>query len=171
MINHCFCNIIYGATFDSYGPFVPYLSEATGLPESSFTIIFTMRGVGYILAGILKLKLMRNIDLHRALGISCISAGLSSMLFFTNLHLIWLGLFSLCLSVFACFFDIFSNIAVLQCGKNREAFYLGIAFTFQSVGNGLGPFLVSLIGLKAYSITGFCFVIGGIIYMIFPKFA
>jgi predicted MFS family arabinose efflux permease len=142
MIVYCFNSVIFGAIYDSYGPLLPYLSEVTGLTESSFTIIFTMRGVGYIIGGVLKLKLMSEIDLHRGLAISCFFGGLSSILLLINLSQFWLGMLSFFLFTCTCLVDIFMHIAILRCGKNKEALFMGIGFTFESVGNGIGPFMV-----------------------------
>ena len=78
---YLFTQTIYGAVFIYVGSLIPYMAEATGLSESSFTIIVMIRGVGYIIGGFIKLKFMPFFDIHRGLALGCFGSGLGYTLF------------------------------------------------------------------------------------------
>lgn len=64
-------NFIYlGALISALGPSVPLLSQKTNMPETSFGIAFTSRGIGYLISAWLGGKVEGKYDMHLVLLIS-----------------------------------------------------------------------------------------------------
>ena len=137
----------YGILFSSFGPIVPFLSFMTHLPESHFTIIFTMRGLGYLLGGVVKHIFFKSFDFHRGASLGCFGVGIGSLLFVLSQNIVWMGILSLEISICLFLMDIFVNISILERGKDEIQFNMGLSFTFISLGNIIGPVLVSYFGV------------------------
>ena len=110
-------NFVYGATFSSFGPIIPFLSHITHLPESHFTIIFTMRGLGYLIGGFIKHIFFNSFDLHRGMGLGCLGSGIGSLLFLLSQRVLWMGVLSFEISLCLLMIDIFINVSVMERGK------------------------------------------------------
>ena len=106
-----------------------------------------MRGLGYILGGIIKLKIFKNTSLHRGMMISCIGASIGLFLLGSTLNKIFLALFALELSISLLLLDVFMNVCFITVGKDNVKKYINMGFLFNSVGNFIGPYLVSNFGL------------------------
>ena len=113
---YCIINVIYGVLFDSLGPLVPYFSEATNLSESNFSIIFIMRGIGYIGGGFIKLIFMSKLDLHQGMRLSMICAGVGIILFVHTLDRFWMSVWALEFNFSLSIFEIFMNISFMNLG-------------------------------------------------------
>ena len=130
-----------------------------------------MRGLGYVLGGLLKVGLVRDMDLHKGLGLISCTSGVSACAFLLSFTPPWLGVISFLLSVNTCLFDIFINVAILkQAEAKDQSKYMGIGFASLGLGNMIGPLLVSFIGLNTYFLLGAAFIVCGLVFFSFdPK--
>ena len=62
--------IYYGAEISALGPSVPLLSKKINMPETSFGLVFTCRGIGYLISAWLGGKVEGKYDMHRLLVIT-----------------------------------------------------------------------------------------------------
>ena len=71
----------YGSIFYLYGPLIPYFAEESGKPETDFIIIFTVRGIAYLLGAILQFAFLSDIKyLHVGLFVTIIFSSIGSYL-------------------------------------------------------------------------------------------
>lgn len=133
--------------------------------ESTFTIIFVMRELGYVVGGLLKVGLVRDMDLHKGLRLISCTSGVSACAFLLSFTPTWLGVISFLLSVNTCLFDIFINIAILKLAQAKDqSKYMGIGLTSLGLGNMIGPLLVSLVGLNTYFLLGAAWIVWGLVF-------
>ena len=146
--------LCYSAIFSSVGPLIPYFSDEAARPQSYFSIILIMRGLGFVLGGFLKLWLMRSLNLHRGLAIGCFLAGMGSLLIDSSYHLIWIACCSLIIAVGLFLIEVFAAVSIIaEAGEQKEA-CIRVGYTFASVGNILDALLISWFGLKILLIFG-----------------
>lgn len=147
MIAYCFTYIIYGSSFSCLGPLLAFYADASRLPEEEFALMITMRGLGYIIGGFIKLKFLKDLSLHKGMMFGCISAAIGTFLLSSTLNSYLLILYSLWFAISLLFIDVFINICFITIGGDNVKTYINIAFIFNSVGNFAGPTLVSLLGI------------------------
>ena len=164
-------NFVYGTLFSSFGPLVPFLSSITQLPESHFTIIFTMRGLGYLLGGFAKHIFFNSFDMHRGMGFGCLGTAIGCCLFTLSLKAIWLA--AMCFLISICLFilDIFINVSLMQRGRERIKLYMTLSYTFLSLGNIAGSFLVSKFGTESMVMMGISWIVLTVVYFLLPSFS
>lgn len=84
-ILYSFSYLVYGLIFSAIGPLIPYLSEISQTPETSYTFVFFCRGMGVILGTISFKHLQSNkfvtLTLHQILALSSTGIFLMCLLF------------------------------------------------------------------------------------------
>lgn len=129
-----------------------------------------MRGVGFILAGILKLKLLKDVDLHRGMAICAMGAGICSVMLLGNYNVWYLGVWSLLFNFFVCAMDIMLSVLTLRYKPDHGGFYMSMAYVFVSTGGGVGSYVISLLTLHSYYLFGVVYILCGVVYTMYPKF-
>ena len=122
---------LYINIFDSIGPLIPYYAEATSTPESRFTVITTMRGLGYIIGGIVKVNFMKNVSLNKGLAFNGFGAGILTFLFSLTFNIYLMSILTFLFSMLLMMMEVFMNISVMSLGKNDVKFWMSLGITFQ----------------------------------------
>ena len=161
---------LYINIFDSIGPLIPYYAEATSTPESRFTVITTMRGLGYIIGGIVKVNFMKNVSLNKGLAFNGFGAGILTFLFSLTFNIYLMSILTFLFSMLLMMMEVFMNISVMSLGKNDVKFWMSLGITFQSFGTIIGPGLISLFGIRIFGFMGLFLAVWSLGFMFVPQF-
>ena len=162
--------IMYGSIFIYLGALIPYYSEEAGVSESEFTILLMAKGIGYILGGFMKVKVLKNIDLHKGLILSNIGSGICSIMMAMTYHKLTLTFITFVSSICLYFTHILVNTAFMRRGSEDVKLYMTLSYISINLGCGLGPFLISYFGISACIILGGVVICFGIAYIFLPHF-
>jgi predicted MFS family arabinose efflux permease len=69
-----------GCVISGLGPFIPFKAEATGLIETAFGVVFTSRGVGYVIGSLSVGKIEEKYNAHRILSCSFLIVSVTAFL-------------------------------------------------------------------------------------------
>ena len=129
-----------------------------------------MRGIGFILGGLLKMRFMRNIDLHRGLAGSCLSAGIASILFILSFNQLWLALTSLWIATSMCILDICINVCIIRKGEENVTRFILLGMISLGIGYMTGGMVVSLFGIKSCIGLGVGLICLASVFSVIPPF-
>ena len=129
-----------------------------------------MRGFAFIIGSLLKIKFIKNIDLHKGLGIFSFMMGFSILFFSYTLNKYLLCVISFVSFLFFNIFDIFLNTSLMKRGKSEVKFYMTLNYIFANLGAFVGPYIISYWGIETYIIIGIFSMLLSIIYFSLPKF-
>ena len=129
--------------------------------------MITMRGVGYIIGGLIKLKFLKGLGLHKGMLCGCIGGAITSYLLTTTLNEFIVIGYSFLFAVSLLFIDVYINVCFITIGGGDVKRYINIAFIFNSIGNFIGPTLVSYLGIKIMYILAVSYTIMSIAYGLF----
>ncbi len=151
--HYAFCTLSYlgflnGWYVSSFGPLIPYFTEATGLDETHYSYLFMVRSIANIVGGILIKyiikKLKTNVLTYGTLGTVILCLFLASLSLTTfnlsiNLFLTSVALVCIVIITYSVIFSLFQN-------DNPDYWIQLIGFIF-GIGAMAGPVLIMIFEL------------------------
>ena len=114
---YCLGFVLFGAILIGLGPFIPYLSERSGIIETEYSILFFGRAIGFTVGALSVRFVEKSFTYHKLLGIGYLLAGLFTILFNfttnikTDVALLFIA------GVGYCYIDLFANVATIETFK------------------------------------------------------
>ena len=109
-----------------------------------------MRGISFLVVGILHKTLFQNYDLHLKMLLSCFFTGLGYILFAFTGNIIYQALFMIIASLGSGSIEILIQICLLKIGGQNTKQIVTLSYTFYSLGLIAGPILVIFLGLNSF---------------------
>jgi MFS family permease len=154
-----------GLMFSVFGPIIPFFSEMTGLIESEFNYIFALRGVAYVIAGILQKSLLSEIKLAVRMQACMFIAGVCFLLFANSYNnSFYLSIFSFILNMAIGSISVLVNVCLMDSVKEDAKYYVSLSYGVYGVGGMIGPILISFFGVNGLNVIGVWAIVLGFIY-------
>ena len=116
------------------------------------------------------MRFLKNIDLHRGLAGSCLSAGVASILFIMSFNHLWLTIISLWIATSLCLLDICINVCIIRKGEENVTRYILLGMIFLTIGYMSGAMVVSVFGIKSCIAFGVNLILLAIVFTVIPPF-
>jgi fucose permease len=76
---YCISFIFVGGIISGLGPLIPIKAVESGLSETDFKVVFTWRGIGYLLGSFTAGESEKYLDSHRCISLGCFMIGLAAI--------------------------------------------------------------------------------------------
>ena len=129
-----------------------------------------MRGGGYIVGALLKVKLIKNLNFHTGLSLGCILAGVGSFLLTLSYNQLWIGLAALMASMGVFLTEMFSNLSIIRLSGEQAEKYVRINYAFSSLGAIAVNLSISFLGFITMKIIGILLLFLAVGYYLLPPF-
>lgn len=151
--------VLYGSIITGMGPIIPYFAAATGHAETSFSYIFFVRALGYLVGGSLIKVLAQHYSTHTILmGIELIG-GLSLIGSSLSLSTINLAICMFISAACCCMINVVSNMCILKlyAGDNQD-FWVQLLHLIFGAGGLVGPFIIIKFHEHSFFVLGLLFL-------------
>ena len=151
-----------GAIISGLGPIIVLKAKELDQPETDFGIVFTMRGLGYLLGSYFSGKTEGLIDSHTSLALGCCGLGIFAILSlkFDSIFLLSLAFFFMgsgCGNL-----DVMTNTLIVQVNREYVSPWMqGLHFAF-GVGASLSPVFIAWIEGTTFLIFGIISIVIGL---------
>jgi FHS family glucose/mannose:H+ symporter-like MFS transporter len=155
------CSLLYCGLFvlvaiivNTLGAYIPYLAEWNQIPESSFSSIFFLRGVGFIGGNLLCVRLSGSQDSHLLLAVACGIQGASAFLMWRSLTPWVIGLEYMLLQFGVAWSELLCQSCLLEVhGKGVDKWMQVLHFSY-GLGAIAGPFMVIIFEQSLFLVLG-----------------
>jgi fucose permease len=151
--------ILYGSIITGMGPIIPYFALATNKPETSFSYIFFVRALGYLLGGSLIKILTQKYSTHAILMTIELIGGLALIGSSLSLNPINLAVCMFISAACCCMINVVSNMCVLKLfsGDNQD-YWIQLLHLVFGAGGLVGPFIIIKFHEHSFFILGLMFI-------------
>ena len=157
-------HFVFGFALNSIGPIIPYLAELSHRHVSEYSFLFLLRGISFIVSGILHKTVLSKLDLHLKMLLSCFLTGLAYILFSLTLNILHQGLLMVFISLGSGSIEILIQICLLKIGGKNMRRVTTLSYGAFSLGMLSAPFLVILLVLKSFFWIGLFLILCSVLY-------
>jgi FHS family Na+ dependent glucose MFS transporter 1 len=166
------CSLLYftgftllGAVISGLGPFIPFKAQAINAKETDFGVVFTFRGVGYVLASLGVGEIGDRYQPHHLLAVSFLLVGVTSFLAVYTEAVLPTAVVFFFSAVGCAGIDVLSQSSIVEVhGSKVDPWMQFLHFCF-GLGSFISPLILATIGSNAYIALGLVSLL-----MIVPSF-
>lgn len=155
------CSLLYfvgytllGCVISGLGPFIPFKAQAIGMKETDFGVVFTFRGVGYVLSSLGVGYIATTYQPHRLLALAFFLIAATSFLAVYVEQIFAMALLFFISSLGAAAIDVLSQASLVEVhGSKVDPWMQFLHFCF-GFGAFIAPLFLAAIGASSYTLFG-----------------
>ena len=134
---YCLNFMLLGGIISSLGPLIPIFTVRQGVPETDFGVLFTLRGIGYVLGSLAGGQSDKYMDTHRSMAIATSAMGIMAIIFAQFEGVLALCCISFLLGFSCAVVEVLANTLITQVNiENVDPWMQALHFSF-----GLGAMI------------------------------
>lgn len=158
-----------GAVISGLGPFIPFKAANSGLVETAFGIVFTFRGVGYVLGSMSIGRFEEKFAAHKMMSCSFLIIAITCFLAVSTEAVIPMGIIFFFSSLGLSGIDVLSQASIVEVhGDKVDPWMQFLHFCF-GLGSFISPLCLAWLGEQAYSLFGMMSLIMVVVFFLFDS--
>lgn len=158
--------IVEGLNISSFGPLIPIKAKLSNQPETNYSIVFTLMGLGFIIGCALVNYLEKRLGAHKAIGIAFFIISVMCYLVGSQTNVFWIAIYSFIIGINDNILTVLGQVQIMaiHTGTALNSWIQALHFGF-GVGAALSPIIISFLGMNASYLYGsFALILGIFIF-------